>query len=584
MPNQENQKIFHFYTILKDLLLSDWVNYPVPSYEDFDENNLVDIVDLISKKIYEAYYQIIKKNLDEGLVILNQVEGLIAQCDSYNFLFDYYLLKTEIFIAKYQIQDAFDTLKSFEPSLFSSSYNSYHYFIRRARFFKLLSMVYHELKDFNLALETSFKGINLCEKYQFIHKTFEFYIYNSIIYRHLGDISKANESVLKCLDIAYNLNDFPKQISCFNLLSGIAQENGDYKKGVEYAQNGLNIARQHDSPNIYLCLTSLANSYWRLGYLKEVLPLLNESEQILQKIGNKRYLFSYYNNLGLYFVTCGDYSEALDNFQKALQFNLETKYDIQLPYVYSNLANLYYEMNNLEMSEFYFLKTLEVSEKTKNLQFQIDSLTGLILLSSLWNNKDKCSILLDKLSILMESSTTIIDELRYELAQGYTLESSNNIEDNKKAISIYEKLIHSESSDFEINNSAYLHYCKTWFKLYIDFGIIMDWNTIKKHLETLQYRAKELNLFNTYLTSKIVLSKILTLDEKFDDAEIILNEIIDEAELRGFDLILKMSKEAMDTFKKIKFGSENLTFAITKSKEQKKLIEKDIIEFINNLV
>lgn len=572
-----------FVTILNEFLVSDWETYSVPSCETFSEDTSLNIENQISKKIFDVYCQLFTRHIEKGLTNFNELPKLIIQCESFNFLFDYHLLKAQIFILQYQIKDAFESLLSIKTSLFSSQYDTYDYSIRRVNFFKLLARVYFELKEPELALEQSFKGIHLSEKYHFVQKTYELHFYNSSMYMHTGDIPKANDSVNICLNIALKLEDSPKQIVCFSSLSSIAQVDGNFQKGIEYAKKGLQLARKPHSDKLILCVTNLSNLYWRIGYLKEANPLLLESRQLALKRGNKRYLFSIYNNLGLFFVTKGNYEKALSFFKLALQVNLNTNYDIQLPYIYTNFANLYYEMNDLELAESYFLKTLEISEKTKNLPFQIDSLTNLILIASLKYKRDKIDLLLTKLSSIIKLSTGTNDKYKYELAQGFTFEISNSLEELKKAQKIFKKLMGLELSDFDIINTAYLHYCRTIFKSFIDFNLKIEWVEIEKLLEALQSRAKALHLFNTYSNAIILISKILCLDGKYEKAEKMLLEILEEAEIRGFDLVQTMTQESLDILQKIKFGDENIEFESFLPNKFNQMIENDIIKFIEKL-
>lgn len=570
--------------MLNHFLESDWESPPVSLLDTIAKATSVTIEDQISKKLVEVYGQVLAKHIDKGLVIFHELPKLLTQCESFNFLFDYHILEAQIFIVQYQITAAFDSLSKIKESLFSPVYDSYDYSIRRVIFFKLLARVYFELKEPELALEQSFNGIKLSEKYHFVHKMYELNFFNSSLYMHTGNLPKAYDSVNASLQIALDLEDIPKQIVCYNSLSSIAQVDGNLQKGLEYAKKGVQLARSSNSDKLILCLTNLSNNYWRTGYLNEVEPLLFESEQLAVQKGNKRYLFSIYNNLGLFFVTKGKYEKALSFFTIALQVNRESKYDIQLPYIYTNFANLYYEMNDLEVAESYFVKALEISEETKNLPFQIDSLASLILLASLKYDRDKTVLLLQKLASIIQLSTGSNDQYKYDLARGYAFELSDSLEELKKAQEIFRQVMRLELTDFDLINSAYLHYCRTIFKSFTDFGLQIDWNEIKNVLATLQNRAQTLHLFTTYSNAKILLSKISTLEGNYQNAELMLKELLTEAETRGFDLVLALSQESLDTLHTIKFGDENLESESLHTKQDQKMIETDIIKFIEYLI
>lgn len=575
-----------FFLNLNKFFISDWVNYPPKPYEKCLENEITNNVEILALKMYQLFYAIVAKK-EDYIILIKDIEDLIPQCIPFNFYFDLQLAKCNIFIDKYQIDDGFTILKDIEDQLFKNNmYDSYYYQIRKIYYYKLQSIVYHELKIPEKALESGFKGLFISENYNLDHKSFEFYMYNSFIYRNIGDFKKANFSIDRCMDIADRLVDYQKQVLCYSSLSNIAQLDGNNQKGIEYAKKGIRIARKFNSSNLGDCLVYLASAYWRTGNLKEVLDLLLESEVIAKKYNNKRSLFSIYNNLGLYFVTKGDYEQGLEYFFKGKQLIQETKYDIKLPYLYSNLGAVYYEMDDLEKAELYFLKLLEESEKNRNITFQINALNSLILVASLLEDKVKCQTLLEKLTPIAKLSKGKNDKLKYELAQGFVLEISDNLEDCLTALNIFEKIMKMEFIDFGIKNDAYLHYCQTIFRCFLIFDRKIDWDSIKFYLQVLQKESLALNLYNTYFTCEILMSKILSLNFLFQEAEKILVKVLEESEKRGYDLINSMTKEALKTLEIFRIGIENVGILkndqFEKTRKRKEL-EQDVMQFIKRI-
>ena len=574
-----------FYNVLDNFLLSDWINHPIKSYDDLSELNIDNIVDTVVKNIYDCYKQIMEGHFEQAQSLINKMDDLLSNNSNVELKIDLELVTCQFLMAKYNFSDAFTHLKKIEEYLNNFRDFQEHYFaIRQVRYFALLSKTQHELKHPTEAIASGLAGLEISKAHTFDHRSYDFCIVNYVIYKYLGEIHNARDAIFQALRFATKLSDKHKKVTCLNCLSAIEEINGDYKKGISYGLKGVELARKINSKNLIGSLVSLANCYWRIGFMNEVLPLLLESEQVSLKQGDDRLTFNLKNNLGLYYITIGDYTKGLAYLHEALSLVELTNYDSKKPYIYTNLASLYYQMNELDKAEEYFRKVLDSSISTSNSTFATDALMSLIIINADVNNRVKCQELYEKLISVVALSDGKITQIKGKMAHGFVLEISEKFEETEQALDLFKEILSSESLDFESFLTSYLHYCKTIFRLYTNYSKKIKWESIEEYLKVLQQKSTEFKFFNTLYTSQILESKLMLLKNDFMKAETLILNVIEKAQERGFKAIVLMAEEALAMLESIKFANNNVNQDENLDHEANVTLEKDIIQFVTEYI
>ena len=130
-----------------------------------------------------------------------------------------------------------------------------------------------------------------------------------------------------------------------------------------------------------------------LALERKNLPLakefLDKSITCLGKTDNLFFKAQAMNNLGSYFAALGEFKQALDYFQKALELRKEINHRKGIIESYYNLGSLAYMQNDFLVAEQLFLQGLKKAESDGFTSDQVDFLEFLVEIQKEVKNKDK---------------------------------------------------------------------------------------------------------------------------------------------------------------------------------------------------
>jgi serine phosphatase RsbU (regulator of sigma subunit)/tetratricopeptide (TPR) repeat protein len=137
--------------------------------------------------------------------------------------------------------------------------------------------------------------------------------------------------------------------------------------GLEYAQEGLRIARQLNWPRgIVLCLNGVGTSYNDLGEFDEALAAHMEGLTIAEKAGMNDRVATALMNISLVYNSIGDKANAIRYLDSAVVVFGQTENKRGLAFAYINLGGTAFEA---EMTQ----KSLESYTKARDLGMEIDN-------------------------------------------------------------------------------------------------------------------------------------------------------------------------------------------------------------------
>ncbi len=153
----------------------------------------------------------------------------------------------------------------------------------------------------------------------------------------------------------------------------------DPESALQYAQKALSLATAVNyTMGQSKALSKLAYVYNTMGNYPKALEL-NLRKLKLDEKGNSPYdLVMSLNNIGIVYNYQEEYAQALKYHYKADSVILHNSIDEEVKYyVYMNLGDVYYKMNNTDSAFSYFNKSLVVSSNLKNDDYIGNSMTGL---------------------------------------------------------------------------------------------------------------------------------------------------------------------------------------------------------------
>ncbi len=294
----------------------------------------------------------------------------------------------------------------------------------------------------------------------------------------------------------------------------------------------------------------VAKNYW-----SKALELANE---ILRKNRTPFYLeqlSTAYNGLGIISRRTGNYSQALDFYQKCIKINEELKNNDNLGYTYMNVGVIYRDLEDYDKAIFYYEKSLAIRLKGDNQTGLSDAYNSFGILYRRMKQHDKA---LDFYSKSLEISTILDD--KDNMAQSYNnigviymLDKNYNPAKIhfKKAFDIYEKLgieagvakYHSNMSKLYESlgdNSKAIVESENSFKILSDIGRRKDMLEEAKQLSDLYNKKtnykKALTYYKVYINlrdsvfSESSLSDITQKEMQFEFDKKILSDSLSRAE------------------------------------------------------
>lgn len=187
-----------------------------------------------------------------------------------------------------------------------------------------------------------------------------------LTYRKIGDISHAKKHLEKAISIFQEKlpKNHPLLAEPYNNLSGVYLFNGNYDKAIEYLKKAIYLWKNQDNNQLDLAMGyyNLSTVYESTNKLDLALQYNNSALQIRKKLLDQNsYLIgeSYFNS-GLIASKMDSLHKALNLYDQAFQiFNQLPSYNY-LAQIYTNSANVYLSLNQLDSAFSFYNKSLEI--------------------------------------------------------------------------------------------------------------------------------------------------------------------------------------------------------------------------------
>ncbi|MGD1848146.1 MAG: tetratricopeptide repeat protein [Salibacteraceae bacterium] len=125
----------------------------------------------------------------------------------------------------------------------------------------------------------------------------------------------------------------------------------------------------------------------------ESLKILLRQIEAIEKLNDSTRLFHAYAQLGTTYRQLDRHEEALELYDKCLQYYLAKQDSAFLQMIYHNMAVVYSIYEQLPMAEDYFLRALEMARKQRNVKSEygiLEQLAGIMLRSCRFEEADSC--------------------------------------------------------------------------------------------------------------------------------------------------------------------------------------------------
>ncbi len=275
------------------------------------------------------------------------------------------------------------------------------------------------------------------------------------------DVYLSEEFLKENLKLAKQINYRKGIAKIYVLLGNIYLQKKDFQKSIEYYQQGL-IVREalNDKSGVAAIYGNIGNAFYLLKQYDKALEYQEKSLHIFNELEKEKKNGEYWFDIaeceisiGKIFIEQNNYVEAEKRFLKAVSLNEKINFYPTLITSYNELAILYYKMNKINLSEKYFKKVLNLTDKTDDKK----AISDVYLNYSLTIFDKEPSKSLTFCNQALKLAFDIQD--KENILKGLKLKSDIllKMEQYKQAIEIYSKYSTLKDSIFNENTSKYFN-------------------------------------------------------------------------------------------------------------------------------
>lgn len=233
---------------------------------------------------------------------------------------------------------------------------------------------FYRIEDnYNSAIDFYFKALKFSTASRSQLDIAQIYDNLAKIYQIKGETGLLFEYINKSLSIRKELHDERGSYLSRAILSAYYRNSGQYTEALSNYFDALNFfIETKDSLEIARSYNGIGLIYKSFNNLNKALHYFKLSEEYYKAINSKKGVSTILNNIGTTLLNNGKYQDALDNFQKSLEIELELGNTNPIYTRYNNIGLSYIHLENFSAARFYidqcitFYKKKEASVRLAN--------------------------------------------------------------------------------------------------------------------------------------------------------------------------------------------------------------------------
>ncbi len=309
-------------------------------------------------------------------------------------------------------------------------------------------------------------------------------------------------------------------------------------------------------------------------------------EEILELIGNEYAQESdlggiVYNNIGVYFLSIGNYPKALEFLNYALKIQTKTGNLRSLGYNLLNLGIVYHLTGRFEEAEQAIIKTIDIWKQTENLVELATSYFELGYLYLSWKNPFKMQTYLNFLENHENPDKALKVEFQKKLLRALTIKASERLHQKFAAIPLFESLINEPVVNGRLTMIAMNQFCELLMQE-LEYtnnpDVLMEAHGL---LERMIQVSKEQSLHVSYVQSLILQSKLEIIQRNLKRAQSLLELAKEFAEKHDMAVLLQ---EVDKQLSKIRILVREWKDNLDHNLEFAELLEQsEILDYLKNI-
>ncbi len=188
-----------------------------------------------------------------------------------------------------------------------------------------------------------------------------------VYFSRKGQINKGVTCLKRALHYFQKRMDFDNSALILNQLGNSYILDGEYANAIQFYIKSLDVgAKAVDEEYQYVGKIGLSKSYFFLGDTVKGISMMLEYKNDALKFSRFEAAANAYSILGMVELDRGGIHKSLDFFEKSIDFGLKSKSLMQLSHVYTNKAIVFFTIDDLDSSLFYFEKSLKIRQELNN--------------------------------------------------------------------------------------------------------------------------------------------------------------------------------------------------------------------------
>lgn len=160
----------------------------------------------------------------------------------------------------------------------------------------------------------------------------------------------------------------------YNNYAILSSFNGNYKKGIEYLNKGLELNKKmNNKVRITNSLTNMSLMYNQLGDYDKAMEYNKKCLEIQKEIGDKFGIIKTYNNMGIIYDYIGNNKKAIEYYELTVKLSKEVGYKEGIGNGHMNIALIYYDLGDMDKALINITKSLEIAEELNDKFYLADT-------------------------------------------------------------------------------------------------------------------------------------------------------------------------------------------------------------------
>lgn len=241
----------------------------------------------------------------------------------------------------------------------------------------------------------------------------------SMVYCYIGDYKKSIECCEFALSRFENISQKDKVVFRYNNALNYKRVN-NFEKALKNINIAEDLIDKQDTSNYIRILNNKGNCFYEMKMYREAIDIFLCTLDLIDKNNAEQYIINLINIFNCYwFLNLKD--KAMQNFDILLKElpNLNN-FDEYLPEIYFEVGKIYEKLNKPDITENYYIKALDYSEKQKNYVFTKEVLYALIEMYIVDKDVEKMNKIKEKVFYLANIQHKINNGIMYKLIVFYT--------------------------------------------------------------------------------------------------------------------------------------------------------------------